>query len=142
MTRGRLPNRQAEKAAQDGPVVAQILIMEFGKFTFGSVEIDGAVHESDVLIDRGRLGKRKKKASKQFRDQYGHTPVSIEERIPWNCRRLVIGTGKYGSLPVMDEVKREAARRGIKLMMLPTDEAIELLREEHSKTNAILHVTC
>jgi hypothetical protein len=28
-------------------------------------------------------------------------------RIPWKCRRLVVGTGAYGDLPVMDEVKHE-----------------------------------
>ena len=37
---------------------------------------------------------------------------------------LVIGTGAYGKLPVMDEAKREAARREIKLLILPTAQAI------------------
>jgi hypothetical protein len=44
------------------------------------------------VIDRGRIRKRKKKPSKRFRDRFGHTPLSIEEEIPWKCRRLVIGT--------------------------------------------------
>src|SRR2546427_11247961 len=38
------------------------------------------------------------------------TPVSTEEKLPWKCRRLVIGTGT-GALPVMQEVKREAKDR-------------------------------
>lgn len=116
--------------------------MKFGKFTFGSIEIDGSVHENDVIVDRGKIKKRKKKASKPFRDEYGHTPISIDEAIPWKCRRLIIGTGKFGSLPIMDEVRREAERRGVELTILPTEEAIEVLREERPKTNAILHVTC
>src|SRR6516225_1902620 len=54
--------------------------------------------------DRPRkLRKRKKAPSKKFRDEFGHTPVSIEEKIPWKCHRLVIGTGVYGRLPVMQE---------------------------------------
>jgi len=85
--------------------------MDFGKFHFGRIEIDGVTYERDVVIDRGRIRKHKKKPSKKFREVFGHTPVSVEEEIPWRCRRLVVGTGRYGSLPVMNEVKLEARRR-------------------------------
>jgi hypothetical protein len=116
--------------------------MDFGKFRFGSIAIDGVTYEHDVVIDRGKIRKRKKKPSKKFREEFGHTPVSVEEEIPWKCERLVIGTGNYGSLPVMDKVKVEARRRKIKLLMVPTDEAIETLAKRSRDTNAILHVTC
>jgi hypothetical protein len=53
----------------------------------------------------------------------------------------VIGTGE-GALPVMDEVKREAKKRKIKLVILPTKEAINELKKETAATNAILHLTC
>ena len=115
--------------------------MRFEKFSFGSIRIDGVTHEHDVVIDRGQVRKRKKKPSKKYREEFGHTPVSIEEKIPWKCQRLVIGTGT-GKLPVMDEVKRKAKRRKIKLLILPTAEAIEALKESPDTTNAILHVTC
>ena len=110
-------------------------------FRTGSIRIDGTTYEHDVVIDRGQIRKRKKKLSKPFREEYGHTPLSIEEDIPWKCRRLVIGTGT-GALPVMQEVKREAERRKIKLVILPTVEAIEELKQHPIDTNAILHVTC
>jgi hypothetical protein len=42
----------------------------------------------------------------------------------------------------MDDVKREAARREIELLILPTTEAIEALKKHPNETNAILHVTC
>jgi hypothetical protein len=116
--------------------------MEFSKFHFGTIKIDGVTYEYDVVIDRGKIRKRKKKSSKKFREKFGHTPVSVEEEVPWKCRRLVIGTGRYGSLPVMDEVKREARRRKIDLLILPTDEAMETLAQKPDDTNAILHVTC
>jgi len=118
------------------------MAMRIDLFTFGSVRIDGVVYENDVVIARGRVRKRKKKSSKPFRDVFGHTPVSIEENIPWDCRRLVVGTGVNGALPVMDEVKQEAARRGVELMTVPTGEAIRALQAEPKGTNAILHVTC
>jgi hypothetical protein len=115
--------------------------MRFDKFSFGSIRIDGTTYERDVVIDRGEVRKRKKKPSKKFRAAFGHTPVSLKERIPWKCRRLVIGTGT-GALPVMKEVKSEAKRRKVKLVILPTKEAIKELKQPPDGTNAILHVTC
>jgi hypothetical protein len=70
--------------------------MEFEEFSFGSIRIDGMTYEHDVVIDGGKVHKRSKKASKQFGSAFGHTPLSIEEDMPWKCRRLVIGTGAYG----------------------------------------------
>ena len=116
--------------------------MRIDRFTFGSIRIDGVIYEHDVVIARGRVRKRKKKSSKPFCDAFGHTPVSIEENIPWDCRRLVVGTGADGALPVMDEVKQEAARRAVELMTVPTPDAIRALEAEPKDTNAILHVTC
>ncbi len=72
--------------------------MRFEKFSFSSIRIDGVTHKYDVVIDRGIVRKRKKKASKKFRDAFGHTPLSVEEKIPWKCRRLVIGTGPSSTL--------------------------------------------
>jgi len=115
--------------------------MRFERVSFGSIRIDETTYEHDVVIDRGRVRRRKKKPSKQFRGEFGHTPLSIEEKIPWKCRRLVVGTGT-GALPVMEEVKREARRRKIKLMILSTKEAIKELKQKPDGTNAVLHVTC
>jgi hypothetical protein len=115
--------------------------MDFGKFHFVSIRTDGVTYERDVVIDRGKVRKRKKKPSREFREEFGHTPVSVEEKIPWKCRRLVVGTEKYRSPPVMDTVKLEARRRKIELVILPTDEAIETLAKKSQDTNAILHVT-
>ena len=42
----------------------------------------------------------------------------------------------------MDEVKHEAKRRHIDLVILPTAEAIAELEEHPDQANAILHVTC
>ena len=56
--------------------------MRFEGFTFGSIRIDGVTYEHDVVIDRGEVSKRKKKPSKKFRDQFGHRPLSLEEKIP------------------------------------------------------------
>jgi hypothetical protein len=115
--------------------------MVFDRFSFGSICINGMSYEHDVVIDRGEIRKRDKKPSKKFRDDFGHTPLSIEEEIPWKCHRLIIGTGG-GALPVMKQVKQEAHRREIELIIVPTEVAIQVLKEDPEDTNAILHVTC
>ena len=115
--------------------------MRFESFSFGSIQIDGITHEYDVVIDRGVVRKRKNSPSNQFRNVFGHTPLSIKEKIPWKCERLVIGTGE-GALPVMEQVKTEARRRQVRLLIRPTASAIELLKQQPAHTNAVLHVTC
>jgi hypothetical protein len=116
--------------------------MEFGRFAFGSIEIDGATYEHDVVIDTGRIRKRKKGPSRSLRSRYGHTPLSPAEEIPWGCRRLIVGTGASGALPVVPELGEEAERRKVELVLLPTQQAIEELRAGTPDTNAILHLTC
>lgn len=116
--------------------------MRIDKFSFGSIRIDGESYDYDLVIDHGEVRKRKKSASKPFKHAFGHTPLSVKENIPWRCRRLVIGTGAEGRLPVMDEVRKEAQGRKVELISLPTKEAIALLNRGGKDTNAILHVTC
>jgi len=110
---------------------------------FGVIEIEGKRFERDLVIVRGRVGKRHKKASKPLRDRYGHTPLSLLEPIPWECRRLIVGTGADGALPIDPDVVDEARRRGVDLVVVPTEEACALLADvDLETTNAILHVTC
>ena len=116
--------------------------MRFTEFTFGSVRVDGVTYDHDLIIDRGKIRKRKKAASKRFRGAYGHTPLSVAEDIPWRCHRLVVGTGADGALPVMQQVREEARRREVDLVVLPTAEAIGVLTGTTKGTNAVLHVTC
>jgi hypothetical protein len=40
------------------------------------------------------------------------------------------------------EVKVEAKRRGVELVILPTDRALDCFTHSGHETNAILHVTC
>jgi hypothetical protein len=116
--------------------------MRFTGYSFGSVRVDGVTYDHDLIIDRGKIRKRKKAASRKFRGAYGHTPLSAAEDIPWRCRRLVIGTGADGALPVMQEVRDEARRREVDLVVLPTAQAVAVLTKAAADTNAVLHLTC
>ena len=116
--------------------------MQIEEYSFGTIRIDGRDYDRDVVIDRGKVSKRKKKASKKFREQYGHTPLSVKEDIPWDCRTLIIGTGAHGSLPVMEEVKAEANKRHVELQIVTTREAVNRFNAMPDDTNAVIHVTC
>lgn len=116
--------------------------MRWKASAFGFIEIDGVSYERDVILDRGKITWRRKRASKVYRDRFGHTPLSLAEDIPWKCKRLVVGSGFEGALPVMPEVLEEAQRRGVQVVVLPTPKAVERLSRSGGDTNAIVHVTC
>ncbi len=110
---------------------------------FGEIVVDGERFDHDVVVEAGRVRRRKKGPSKAYRSRYGHTPLSPDERIPWSAPRLVVGTGASGRLPIMPEVWEEAKARGVDLVAVPTAEACELLRSvDAGRVYAILHVTC
>ncbi len=117
--------------------------MEVRFIGFGSIEVEGREYGHDIVIDQGRVRKRSKKPSKPYRDKFGHTPLSADEELPWGRPRLIIGTGAYGSLPIMPEVVEEAARRSIDLVAVPTEHACQLISGlKPREVRAVLHVTC
>ena len=110
---------------------------------FGEVEVDGRRYDHDLVIERGDVRKRKKGASKGRRDDYGHTPLTAAEDIPWGGEVLIVGTGAYGSLPVTPDVYEEAGRRGVDVVAEPSEQAIARLREIDARdVYAVLHITC
>lgn len=117
--------------------------MECRLVSFGELEIDGRRFEHDVVIEDGRVKRRKKGPSKAQRALYGHTPLTAEERIPWSARRLIVGTGASGQLPIAPDLYEEAARRRVEVVARPTAEACRMLEAADPGTvTAILHVTC
>jgi len=53
--------------------------MRFEGFAFGRIRVDGAVYDHDLVIDHGKIHKRKKQPSNKYRESFGHTPLSAEE---------------------------------------------------------------
>ena len=112
---------------------------------FGEIEVEGQRFAHDVIVDRGRVSRRSKGPSKSRRDEFGHTPLTAAEPIPWGPRGsiLVVGTGMDGMLPIADDVEVEARRRGVDVVVLPTREACRFLRDTPTaEVRAVLHVTC
>lgn len=117
-------------------------IMKFNYASFGKIEIDGKHYNRDVVVDRGNIVKREKGKSRSFKAEYGHTPLTPHENIPWECTQLIIGTGFYGSLPVADALQEETSKRGIELKIMTTAEACKYLESKDKQVNAVLHLTC
>ena len=42
----------------------------------------------------------------------------------------------------MADVRREAKRRHVELIALPTQKSLKLLSRRSARTNAVLHLTC
>jgi hypothetical protein len=117
--------------------------MEARLLRFGSIEVEGREYKHDIVIDGGEVRKRSKKPSKRHRDEFGHTPLSADEELPWGGNRLIIGTGAGGSLPIMPEVIEEAGRRGVDVTAIPTEEACRVITSlNRREVHAVLHVTC
>jgi hypothetical protein len=64
--------------------------LKFTNVEFGSITINGETYDKDVVIDKGEIRQRKKGPSKEARGDYGHTPLTHFEKIPWDCDTLVI----------------------------------------------------
>jgi hypothetical protein len=110
---------------------------------FGEIQIEGERYGCDVVIDGGRISRRRKGRSKAFREEFGHTPLSAAETIPWGGQRLIVGTGADGRLSIAHDVHAEAERRGVRIAALPTAEACRLLADMKSEdVFAVLLVTC
>lgn len=110
---------------------------------FGKIKFDGKVYEKDIVIENLKVRKRDKGPSKIRRSEFGHTPLTIEESIPWDCEVLVIGKGMSNRLPITDEVKAMAKEKGVELVILKTPEACEYFNKNYTEgMNAIFHITC
>lgn len=108
--------------------------------SFGEITIDGEKYGKDIIIDQGTIKKRNKEASKKYSEHFGHTPLSPDENIPWDCKHLIVGTGQSASLPVMEEVRQIAVKKGVDLLAMNTREAVKHINDP--ETNLILHLTC
>ena len=80
--------------------------MRFDDLSFGSLRIDGVAYGHDVVVDRGKIRKRRKKPSRKFRGEFGHTPLSMEERIPWSQEMMAKMNASMAAILRLAEMNR------------------------------------
>lgn len=108
-------------------------------YSFGVIEIDGQKYESDVIIYPDKI------AGEWWRSE-GHNLVleDIKSILDYNPDVLVVGTGCYGAMQVLPEVRKEIKSKGVELIAEKTGEAIEIFNELETKKKVVgaFHLTC
>ena len=111
---------------------------------FGSITINGADIEHDVLIRlSGEIKKRKKKLSKAV---FGtsHT-ISLEEAeyiFEKGAERLIIGSGQNGMVTLSKEAAEYFKEKKVRVDLSPTPDAIQQWNKAKGSVIGLFHVTC
>ncbi|MDH5816517.1 MAG: Mth938-like domain-containing protein [Candidatus Nezhaarchaeota archaeon] len=112
--------------------------MRIDEYGFGKIVIDGKKYNRDVVI-----------TPKEVREWWrvkGHEVCVKDLELIENedLDVLIIGTGYFGIVKVLPEVKEWAKKRGVELIALPTREACNLYNEKsrEKRVVAALHLTC
>jgi hypothetical protein len=118
--------------------------MEIEGTTFGTITIDGKTYEHDVIIRlSGEVVKRKKKLSKKY---YGTSHVLSRDEAKFvfesGCEQLILGSGQMGNVHLSPEAEAYFAKKGCKVLLQPTPEAIGMFNRSHAKKIGLFHVTC
>jgi hypothetical protein len=118
--------------------------MEIEGTTFGTITIDGTTYEHDVIIRlSGEVVKRKKKLSKKY---YGTSHVLSKDEAKFVFERggeqLILGSGQMGNVHLSPEAEAYFAKKGCKVLLQPTPDAIHVFNRSHAKKIGLFHVTC
>ena len=118
--------------------------MEIKGTTFGSITIDGRTYEHDVIVRlSGEVVKRKKKLSKKY---CGTSHVLSKDEAEFvfekGCEQLIVGSGQSGNVHLSPEAEAYFAKKGCKVVLQPTPEAIRLFNRSNAKKIGLFHVTC
>jgi hypothetical protein len=105
--------------------------MEIEGTKFGSITIDLKTYEHDVVIRlSGEVIKRKKKLSKKY---YGTSHVLSKDQAKFafekGCEEFIIGSGQIGNVHLSPEAEAYFAKKGCKVLLQPTPEAIRVFNE-------------
>ncbi len=111
---------------------------------FGSITIDGKTYDHDVVIRlSGKVGKRHKKLSKE---KYGTSHIisqaEAEDVFEAGCDQLIVGAGQAGNVRLSPEAKDFFEKKGCRVVLQPTPEAIRSFNESREKKIGLMHVTC
>jgi len=117
------------------------MTMEAG---FGWIRVGKTTYDHDIIIHAdGEVSKRKKKASKGLKGEYGHTPLSEHELDILKREkpdRVFIGTGNTGALPLTPGARKILEE--YHTVILPIPAVLSIMEAERKPYVAILHVTC
>ena len=115
--------------------------MHIDSYSFGSIQIDGKDYASDVVL----LGEDVK--SPWWREAGGHVygVEDFEDVLAAAPDVVVLGTGYFGRVKVLDETLAALAEAGSEIVVERTGGAVECFNRyagEGRDVAAALHLTC
>jgi len=58
------------------------------------------------------------------------------------CEQLIVGSGQMGNVHLSPEAEAYLAKKGCKVLLQPTPEAIQLFNKSKARKIGLFHVTC
>jgi hypothetical protein len=115
--------------------------MHIDSYSFGSIEIDGRAYSTDVIL----LGDEVR--GPWWREAGGHVYAvqDFEDLLAEAPEVVVLGTGYFGRVKVLDETLTALAEAGSEIVVERTGGAVECFNrfvEEGRDVAAALHLTC
>ena len=87
-----------------------------------------------VIRLSGEVVKRKKKLSKKY---YGTSHVLSKDEAKFvferGCEQLIVGSGQMGNVHLSPEAEAYFAKKGCKVLLQPTPEAIQLFNKSKAR---------
>lgn len=114
--------------------------MKIESYSFGCLVVNGKTYTSDlILLPNGRV------LSDWWRKE-GHK-LCVEDIKPYldeDVKFVVVGTGAYGCMVVLDEVYDWVESMGLSLEVKPTAEAVKVYNRicDAGNTMGAFHLTC
>ena len=109
-------------------------------YSFGGMKVMGENHRNDLkIIDKQIVG--------NWWRREGHALYAedVDDILYSAVEMLVVGTGEYGGMKVTEEAAQAIAARGIKLVAVPTKEAVSVFNNLHAQGKRVagaFHLTC
>ena len=109
-------------------------------YNFGNMKVLGENHRNDLkIIDNQIVG--------NWWRWEGHAlhTEDIDDILYSSVETLVVGTGAYGGMKVTQEAAKALEGRGIKLVAVPTKEAVTIFNTLLAKDKTVagaFHLTC
>ena len=115
--------------------------------SFGKVKVDGKVYNHDIVILPEGIIEREKQISKsKHGTSHKFTKEEMENYLNLINRpieNVIVGTGQYGKLHLLDETKEMLREKGISWTEMKTTHLVkDTAKFDRDKSIVIIHVTC
>ena len=109
-------------------------------YSFGNMTVMGENHRNDLKIIENQII-----ANWWRREGHALYAEDIDDILYSAVETLVVGTGAYGSMRVTEEAAKALEGLEIKLVAVPTKEAVSIFNSLHAQGKRVagaFHLTC